>query len=52
MIGAVFARRSTLNSGNPYLLPALFAITLTAADIVFVYFYLKETLPEEKRVTI
>ena len=51
VIGAVFARRSTLDSGNPYLLPALFAIILTAADILFVYICLKETLPKEKRVT-
>lgn len=49
VIGAVFAKRSTLESGNPYLLPAFFAITLTAADILFVYFCLKETLPKEKR---
>lgn len=50
MIGAIFAKRSSLESGNPYLLPALFAITLTVADMLFVYFCLKETLPKEKRV--
>lgn len=50
VIGAVFAKRSSLESGNPYLLPALFAITLTVADILFVYLCLKETLPKEKRV--
>jgi len=49
VIGAVFAKRSSLESGNPYLLPALFAITLTVADILFVYICLKETLPKEKR---
>ena len=52
VIGAVFAKRSSLESGNPYLLPALFAITLTVADILFVYICLKETLPKEKRVII
>lgn len=52
VIGAVFAKRSSLESGNPYLLPALFAITLTVADISFVYFCLKETLPKEKRVIL
>lgn len=50
VIGAIFAKRSSLESGNPYLLPALFAITLTVADMLFVYFCLKETLPKEKRV--
>ena len=50
MIGAVFAKRSSLESGNPYVLPALFAITLTVADILLVFFCLKETLPKEKRV--
>ncbi|KAJ7385543.1 Major facilitator super domain-containing protein 10 [Desmophyllum pertusum] len=49
VIGAIFAKRSSLESGNPYLLPALFAITLTVADMLFVYFCLKETLPKEKR---
>ena len=52
MIGAVFAKRSSLESGNPYLLPALFAFTLTVAHILFVYICLKETLPKEKRVII
>ena len=52
VIGAVFAKRSSLESGNPYLLPALFAITLTLADILFVYICLKETLPKEKRVSV
>lgn len=52
VIGAVFAKRSSLESGNPYLLPALFAITLTVADILFVYLCLKETLPKEKRVIL
>ena len=50
VIGAVFAKRSSLESGNPYVLPALFAITLTVADILLVFFCLKETLPKEKRV--
>ena len=50
MIGAVFAKRSSVESGNPYLLPALFAITLTVADLLFVYGCLKESLPKEKRV--
>ena len=53
MIGAVFAKRSSLESGNPYLLSAVFfAITLTVADILFVYICLKDTLPKEKRVMI
>ena len=52
MIGAVFAKRSSLESGNPYLLSVFFAITLTVADILFVYICLKDTLPKEKRVMI
>lgn len=50
VVGAVFAKRSSLESGNPYLLPALFAITLTVADLMFVYVCLRESLPKEKRV--
>ena len=50
MIGAIFAKRSSLESGNPYLLPAVFAITLTVADALYLWFCLKETLPEDKRV--
>ena len=50
VIGAIFAKRSSLESGNPYLLPALFAITLTVADILYVWFCLKESLPEDNRV--
>ena len=50
IIGAVFAMRSRLESGNPYLLPALFAILLIVADILFMFLCLKETLPKEKRV--
>ena len=50
VVGAVFAKRSSLESGNSYLLPALFAITLTVADLMFVYVCLRESLPKEKRV--
>ena len=50
VIGAMFAKRSSLESGNPYLLPAVFAITLTVADALYLWFCLKETLPEDKRV--
>lgn len=49
VIGAIFAKRSSLESGNPYLLPAVFAITLTVADALYLWFCLKETLPEDKR---
>ncbi|KAK2558431.1 Major facilitator superfamily domain-containing protein 10 [Acropora cervicornis] len=49
VIGAIFAKRSSLESGNPYLLPAVFAIALTVADALYLWFCLKETLPEDKR---
>lgn len=49
VVGAVFAKRSSLESGNPYLFPALFAIILTVADLMFVFVCLRESLSEEKR---
>ena len=51
IIGAVFAKRSSLASSNPYLLPAMFALLLIVGDLIFVYFCLSETLPKEKRVS-
>ncbi|EDO49252.1 predicted protein, partial [Nematostella vectensis] len=49
MIGAVFASKSSGSSEPFYQLPALFAIVLSAVDIVIVFLFFKETLPTEKR---
>ncbi|XP_072026925.1 major facilitator superfamily domain-containing protein 10-like [Amphiura filiformis] len=49
MIGALFARSAAAQGGAFYVQPALFALFLAAADVLFVYMYLDETLPEEKR---
>lgn len=49
MIGAVFSRFSDKSSDHWFIFPALFAMSLGAADILFCMFCLKETLPVEKR---
>ena len=49
-IGAVFASRSSIESGNLYYLPAVFASVLILVDIIFVLCCFKDTLPPEKRV--
>nr|XP_002735838.1 PREDICTED: major facilitator superfamily domain-containing protein 10-like [Saccoglossus kowalevskii] len=49
MIGAYFSKISTFKAGEFYIAPALFALSLAVLDIVFIYFFMKETLPLEKR---
>ncbi|CAO1422447.1 unnamed protein product [Diamesa tonsa] len=49
MIGAVFSIFSDKSTDNWFIFPALFAVFLGALDVIFVFFCLKETLPEEKR---
>lgn len=49
MIGAVFAKWSDKTSDNWFFLPAICALTLAQADLLFVWVNLKETLPKEKR---
>ena len=53
VIGALFASsasRSSVTNGNPYLLPAVLAITLVTLDFMFLYCLFEESLPAEKRV--
>lgn len=49
MIGAVFSKMSDKTNDDWFFLPAIFAFTLAAADLLFVFSYLKESLPENKR---
>ncbi|KAG4080037.1 hypothetical protein HA402_006349 [Bradysia odoriphaga] len=49
MIGAIFSRYSDKTMETWFWLPAIFAMTLATADLLFVAGCLKETLPKEKR---
>ncbi|BFZ01626.1 hypothetical protein BsWGS_04666 [Bradybaena similaris] len=50
-IGAVFSHLARDGDTNIfYIIPALFSLILAVADIIFVYFYLQETLPKQKRL--
>lgn len=49
MIGAVFSKFSDKSSDHWFVFPALFAMCLSGADILFCLLCLKETLPIEKR---
>jgi len=49
MIGAIFSKYSDKTMETWFWLPAIFAMTLAAADLLFVVCFLKETLPKEKR---
>lgn len=49
MVGAVFSRFSDKTSENWFIPPALFAMCLAAADVLFCIVCLRETLPIEKR---
>lgn len=52
MIGALFAWSSSDNrEGTWYVLPALFALFLSLSDLIFVAYYLKESLPLKHRAT-
>lgn len=45
MIGAIFSKMSDKSSEVWFWLPAMFAMSLAAADFLFISLYLKETLP-------
>ncbi|KAJ8968364.1 hypothetical protein NQ317_009527 [Molorchus minor] len=49
LIGAMFAMWSKQKSGNWFVVPALFALLLSVADLIFFSIFFKETLPEAKR---
>ena len=49
VIGAIFSKQSESSSGTLYVLPAIFTLAVISADIVFLLFFLKETLPQDKR---
>lgn len=49
MVGAIFSRFSDKTNENWFVPPALFAMCLAAADVLFCIVCLKETLPLEKR---
>ncbi|KAK6639357.1 hypothetical protein RUM43_007630 [Polyplax serrata] len=49
VIGAVFAKWSQGQHGDWFVIPATFAFLLSLADLLFVIFYFKESLPKGKR---
>ncbi|RUS69456.1 hypothetical protein EGW08_022778 [Elysia chlorotica] len=49
-IGAAFSRMARDQEKVFYVMPALYALVLSVADILFVYLFMKETLPVEKRM--
>ncbi|KFB52584.1 hypothetical protein ZHAS_00020829 [Anopheles sinensis] len=51
MIGAMFSRYSDKTGTLWFFAPAMFAMMLAVADILFLALCLKETLPKEKRST-
>ena len=50
LLGALFAKQAREMHGEFYTTPAYFALTLAVIDIFFILIFLKETLPQEKRV--
>ncbi|XP_017782279.1 PREDICTED: major facilitator superfamily domain-containing protein 10 [Nicrophorus vespilloides] len=52
LIGAGFAIWAKTKTGNWFVVPAIFAIFLATADLLFFTLYFKETLPKEKRSKI
>ncbi|XP_066155529.1 major facilitator superfamily domain-containing protein 10 [Euwallacea fornicatus] len=49
MIGAIFAVWAKQKTGNWFVVPALFALLLSLADVIFFALFFKESLPKEKR---
>lgn len=49
-IGAAFSKIARDQETVFYVIPALYALALSVADIIFVYICMKETLPSEKRM--
>ncbi|XP_054264987.1 major facilitator superfamily domain-containing protein 10 [Macrosteles quadrilineatus] len=54
VIGAMFARWGQTQTENSdwFVMPALFAFSLALADIIFVVFFFRETLPSKKRASL
>jgi len=50
MIGAYFSAQSKGQEGMFFVAPALFALLLATLDVFFLVFFMKETLPLERRV--
>ncbi|ENN81197.1 hypothetical protein YQE_02387, partial [Dendroctonus ponderosae] len=49
MIGAIFAVWAKQKTGNWFVVPALFALMLSIADVIYFAIFFKESLPKEKR---
>ncbi|KAG5867668.1 hypothetical protein JTB14_034122 [Gonioctena quinquepunctata] len=49
LIGAIFAVWAKQRTGEWFVIPALFALLLSLADLIFFVKFFKETLPKEKR---
>lgn len=49
MVGAIFSKLSDKTSDHWFWLPAIFAMLLALADLLFIGAFLKESLPKEKR---
>ncbi|XP_050313814.1 major facilitator superfamily domain-containing protein 10 [Anthonomus grandis grandis] len=52
MIGAMFAVWAKQRTGSWYVVPALFALFLSVADIIFFWMFFKESLPKNKRANL
>lgn len=51
MIGAIFAVWAKQRTGNWFVVPALFALLLSLADLIFFAKFFEESLPKEKRAS-
>ncbi|CAH1967511.1 unnamed protein product [Acanthoscelides obtectus] len=49
LIGAIFAVWAKTKTGDWFIVPALFALMLSIADLIFFTVFFKESLPKEKR---
>ena len=52
LIGAIFSRWAREQQDQFYVYPALFALVLAVADVLYIFAVFKETLPKSKRVSI
>lgn len=50
LIGAIFAVWAKKKVGDWFIVPALFALLLSLADLIFFVLCFKETLPEVKNI--
>ncbi|VEN49338.1 unnamed protein product [Callosobruchus maculatus] len=51
LIGAIFAVWAKKKTGDWFVVPALFALMLSVADLLFFMIFFKESLPKEKRAS-